>query len=286
MRVLVTSDLHFDHGRSKSLAEQAAEEINGLEYDVLLVVGDTATSRGDALERGLERFTFRGPRLLTFGNHELWSAEGDSLELYDEVLPRRAKNVGWHVLDVEPWRSGDVAIVGSVGWYDFSFAPRHLNIPERFYRAKVSPGSAAYYTAFRHLLEGHTDVPAEAMEIYARWNDGRHVRWGLTDEGFLERTLARLALQLDAVANARDVLAAVHHLPHAELLPPPSAPAWDFAKAYLGSGRIGELILRYPNVSTVVSGHSHFPARAAIGGKQFIATGSGYRKKHREILDL
>ena len=37
---------------------------------------------------------------------------------------------------------------------------------------------------------------------------------------------------------------------------------WDFAKAYLGSGAIGELLLKYPNVKQVFCGHSHFPADA------------------------
>jgi len=63
--------LHFDHGRSRALAEGVATEISTAgergEFDALLVVGDTATSRGDALELGLESLRFGGPKLLTLG---------------------------------------------------------------------------------------------------------------------------------------------------------------------------------------------------------------------------
>lgn len=290
VRLAVTSDLHFDHGRSRQLAEEVAGEISAAgregRFDVLLVVGDTATSRGDALERGLERLAFEGPKLQTLGNHELWSDTGDTMELYDEVLPRRVRACGWVCLDQGPWVSGEVGVAGSVGWYDYGFAPEYLGIPRRFYEAKIAPGSAEYYTAYRHLLTPEDDIPPATRDIVARWNDGRYIRWEQTDVGFTELLLSRLEGQLAGLRGVSRVVCAVHHLPLRELLPPLMSPAWDFAKAYLGSSRFGELIGRYSNVSHVFSGHSHFPAEVEVNGKQFVATGSGYRKKAWRIVEV
>ena len=39
MRILVTADLHYNHGKSKTLAEEVIEEMNSVSADVLLVVG-------------------------------------------------------------------------------------------------------------------------------------------------------------------------------------------------------------------------------------------------------
>lgn len=302
MRVLITSDLHFDHGKSRQLAEKAADDINALSFDVLLVVGDTATSRGTALEAGLARFIHRGPKLLTLGNHELWSppppseasqdpaAARCSLHLYTQTLPARVAAAGWHCLDAAPYlATPDLAFVGSVGWYDYSFAPDYLGVPRRFYEAKIAPGSASYYASFARLFDRTDDIAPAAMEIFARWNDGRFVRWPDAlggDEGFTDFLLRRLEAQLETMRGVGRVIAGVHHLPLRELLPPPATQAWDFAKAYLGSGRFGELLQRYPNVSHVFSGHSHFPADTTVGHIHYAATGSGYRQKLWQIVEL
>ena len=83
----------------------------------------------------------------------------------------------------------------------------------------------------------------------------------------------------------RRVIAAVHHVPLAELLPPPNKPQWDFAKAFLGSVAVGELLRRFPAVSHVFCGHSHLPRRATLGALQAINIGSGYRQKFFEVLE-
>lgn len=287
---MVTSDLHVDHGRSKTLAEAVIAEINAQTFDVLLVVGDTATSRADALERGLSAFTHPGPKLMTLGNHELWSADIDTLELYERILPARIAAVGggWHCLDVTPVVIDGIGFSGGVGWYDYSFAPAHLGVPRRFYEAKIAPGSAAYYTAHRHLLDPGQDIPPAAHDIIARWNDGRYVRWPahLSDTAFCDLLLARLDAHLAQLSSCPRVVAAIHHLPHRALLPPPSTPGWDFAKAYLGTHRFADVIARHANVTHVVSGHSHFPAACTQGAAHYLATGSGYRQKRWHLVEL
>jgi len=285
VKLIVTSDLHYNHLRSKPLAEDLIRQINGSDADVLLVIGDTAAWDTDAFEQCLSQITFDGPKLLTAGNHELWSLQKDSYQIYRELLPQRTRNLGWHWLEDDPFIFENFAIVGSVGWYDFSFAQKDLGIPLRFYEAKVSPGAARRLSSHASLFEEQDDIEPHARKIIARWNDGRYVRLGRTDVAFLDELIAKLRRQLDALTG-KTVIAAIHHLAFRQLLPPPRSPQWDFAKAYLGSEVIGDLLLDYPNVSHVYCGHSHFAAMAEIGHMHAIATGCGYRTKSVQTLEL
>ena len=286
MRVLITSDLHYNHAKSKPLAEDLISQMNAAGGDVLLVVGDTAVDDGDAFEQCLTRFNFAGPKLVIAGNHELWTRGPDSYRLLKETWPRRAAAIGWRWLQDEPFIAGDVAIVGSVGWYDGSFAQPSLGIPKRFYDHKISPGAAERFEEYAFLFAQQDDIPPHAREIVARWNDGRHVKLHRSDVDFLAELNKQLAEQLQSLQRSRQVIAAVHHLPFRQLLPPPHSAQWDFAKAYLGAESIGEVLLKFPNVSHLYCGHSHRADEATVGHIKAINIGSGYRQKTFETLDV
>lgn len=285
MRICATADLHFNHGRSRGLAERLIEQINGMSFDVLLLVGDTASGDGDAIEQCLSRIQFAGPKLFVAGNHELWTHGGDSYRLFRDQLPRRIADAGWHWLEGNPFVVDDIAIVGTVGWYDYSFAQAQLGIPRRFYEQKVSPGAAGILDRYANLLERADDILDSAREVVARWNDGQFVKLHRRDEEFLDELLRDLRRQLDALRQ-RHVIAAIHHLPFAQLLPPSHNAQWDFAKAYLGAEKIGRLLLEFSNISTVLCGHSHFSAEAQIEHIRAINIGSGYRGKECVMLEI
>ena len=295
MRLLVTADLHYNHPRSRLVADELIDRMNAAGGDAVLVVGDTAVADGDALERCLSRFAIAGPKLFVAGNHELWTHGPDSHAVFTDALPRRVRALGWHWLEGDPFVAaggghggGDVAVVGTVGWYDYSFAVASLGIPHRFYAAKVSPGAAARLRgAFAPLLDGADDVSPSAPDVVARWNDGKFVKLGRSDEQFLDERLAQLGQSLSAVAQCRTAVAAVHCVPFRQLLPPPHSAQWDFVKAYLGSERIGELLLSQANVRHVYCGHSHLGAEATVGdGVRAVNVGSGYRVKTYCTLDV
>lgn len=284
MRILATADLHYNHGRSSRLADDLIDQIDSMSFDVLLLVGDTATGDGDAIEQCLRRFEFGGPKLFVAGNHELWTHGPDSYRLFKEELPRRIGEAGWHWLEGEPFIAEGVAIVGSVGWYDYSLAQEQLGIPPRFYENKVSPGAAEQLDKYRHLLEQADDVPQHAREIFARWNDGQFVKLHRSDETFLDELLSDLRQQLESLREM-PIIAAIHHLPFAELLPPSHNAQWDFAKAYLGSQKIGQLLLQYRNITKLLCGHSHFAAEVQVEHIHAINIGSGYRAKKYLLLE-
>jgi predicted phosphohydrolase len=286
MRILITADLHFNHRHSKPLAEQLISEMNAAGGDVLLIVGDTAAADGDDLERCLSLFQFPGPKLFVAGNHELWTKRDDSYTIFTEELPRRVRALGWQWLQSDPFIANDISIVGSVGWYDYSFARDTLGIPRRFYEHKLSPGAADRFSEFAFLFDAPDDVPPASREIMARWNDGKFVKLHRPDDIFLHELLAQLEQQLTAASQSRQVIAAVHHVPFSELLPPTRGAQWDFARAYLGTARMGELLSRFENVTHLFCGHSHFPVESRIGPIHATNIGSGYRHKTFHTLDI
>jgi Icc-related predicted phosphoesterase len=286
MRVLATADLHYNQPKSRVLADALIDQMNAIEADVLLVAGDTAGSDGDALERCLSRFQFDGPRLFLAGNHELWTHGAESNSILNGVLPGSVRALGWHWLEDAPFLSGDAAIVGSVGWYDYTFAWPPLQIPERFYAAKISPGAADRLGEFAWLFEHTDDLSAQARQITARWNDGRFVKLGRSDADFLAERLASMEAQLKALSHVPRILVATHCVPFAQLLPPTGRAQWDFARAFLGSEKIGQLIQQFPNVRHVLCGHSHFPVEQAIGPILAINIGSGYREKCYRLIEI
>lgn len=286
MRLLVTADLHFNHARSKPLAEDIIDRMNAAGGDAVLLVGDTAIGDGDSLEQCLSRFRIPGPKLFVAGNHELWTLGSDSHEIFIDVLPRRVRDLGWHWLQTQPAKLGSTWIVGSVGWYDYSFAQPELGIPRRFYEGKLSPGAAERLSEYADLFHPADDIGDEARKVIARWNDGKFVKLHRPDDQFLDELLDQLRSQLAAIPAGEAILAAVHHLPFRELLPPARSIQWDFTKAYLGSERLGQLLLEFPAITQVFCGHSHFPAEAQIGSIKAINIGSGYGWKTFKMVEL
>lgn len=284
MRLLVTADLHYNHSRSKSLAEDVIATMNAAGGDGVLVVGDTAASDGEDLEACLSRFDIPGPKLFLCGNHELWTRGEDSYRLFTDDLPRRVRALGWQWLETEPFVARGFSVVGTVGWYDYTFASRELVVPRRFYEAKISPGAAEYFKR-SDLLDGG-DVSPEALAIVARWNDGKFVKLGRSDEAFADECAARLDGHLERVAASPEVVVATHHIPFRELMPPTRYNALEFVKAYLGSERLGEVIGRHPNVRRAFCGHSHFASRATVGQVDAVNLGSSYRWKTFEAVEL
>jgi predicted phosphohydrolase len=288
MRIIATSDLHYNIARSQGPTRELAREVCRLGGDCLLFVGDSASTDLAILDEVFGLFeAFRGPRLAVAGNHELWTtAEGDSLTRYERDLAEACRRNGVHYLDAEPFRDNGVAIVGNVGWYDFSFRRAAMRIPLRFYQHKVAPGAAAHFEKHRHLLDAG-DLSEEAKQVTTRWMDGERVRLPMGDVDFTHQSAQRLRGHLQEVhETAESVVVAVHHLPFADLVPHTLVPNWAFASAFLGSELLGETILEFPKVRHVLCGHSHRRRTCRRGELTCTSIGSTYREKQYEVVDV
>ncbi len=267
MRVLVTSDLHYGVSRHGDASVRAlAERVSGERAEALVVVGDIGHDVA-SLRECLELFRgFDGPRLAVPGNHDVWLTDrptSDSWILHEEVLPEVFLGAGFHPLHIEPRVLGDVAFVGSMGWYDYSFRD-DIGIPEDAYVTKIYPGH---------------DEPL--------WNDARFARFPWTDEELTEKLAARLEAQLRATACAKRTFAIVHHLTSKRLLVHPRAivpRVWRFANAFLGSERLGDALRGAGRPIVAICGHVHMRAEHREAGVHHLTIGGDYKCK--ELLTV
>ena len=177
MRLAVTADLHWGIDRRGDAATRdLARYVTEVRPDVLVVAGDVGERKRFAQCLSL----FSGlacPRLVLPGNHDLWTSSPaiSSLDVYEHRLPRQAEEMGFHYLDASPFVApGDGAIVGSINWYDYSFADPAL--------AREFPNAPAMYAAKRFPRGWH--------------NDGRFVRLGMSDAEFTGRLVEQLRAPL------------------------------------------------------------------------------------------
>ena len=289
MRILVSADLHYNIPRSRAPAKDLAARVCAMGGDVLVLVGDTAGADIGLFREALRLFDgFRGLKLLVPGNHCLWAnGGGDSLHRYRMELPTMAAEEDFILLDHNPQALGTVGLAGSIGWYDYSFADISLGIPMPFYHAKISPG-AADHLGQRELVEAHAaDLQDRHMSIAVRWMDGQHVKLGMSDIEFTEmlaHTLQKQMMQLSALCDR--IVIFMHHLPFVELVPQNRPDCFAFTAAFMGSERLGQVLRRFPKITNVFCGHSHWRSRIRIDQMDILAIGSTYKKKHLEVLEI
>ena len=289
MRILITADLHYNIPRSREPARRLARQVLATGGDALVLVGDTAAADVDQLRRCLHLFeNFRGSKFLVPGNHCLWCRDGEtSLDRYQRVLPAEAERAGFSVLDHHPAVFQHTALVGSVGWYDYSLADPSLEIPEAFYRAKVAPGAAAWLGQDRLVRAHRHALTDRQMALGVRWMDGCHVRLTMSDGAFADALADKLTRQLLAVSpRVQRIVAFVHHLVLRQQVPPGRPDRFAFAAAYMGAERFGQILLACDKVSHVYCGHSHWPDRRTVGNVTVVSIGSTYVQKRLEILEL
>lgn len=289
MRIVATADLHYNILRSQEPARRIAGEICGLDADVLLVLGDVASRDPQIILDGLRLFDrFPGLKLFVAGNHDIWTLPGgDSLARLERELPDICHQAGFHPLDREPVIMDDVGLVGSMGWYDYSFRPRHLGIPMRFYENKIAPGAAERIAAYKHLVNDRSDIPEKAFNIGTHWMDGEYVQLPMSDVEFCKYLLARFKDHLDqAAGRPRRIIVGMHHLPFHEMVPPNDNPSWAFGMAFLGSALFGEAMLACPRISHVLCGHTHKHDRIRRDHIDCINIGSTYIEKRYEVIEI
>jgi len=289
MRIIATSDLHHDIARSKGPAESLAADICSTGGDVLILVGDSACGEASSMDAALRLFDdFKGDKLAVAGNHELWTYGGaSSLVRYENELADACSRHGFHYLDAAPYVRDGLAVVGNVGWYDYSFLPKSMGIPLRFFEHKIAPGAAARYEELQHLLVPGDDIAVSAHDVTTRWMDGVRVRLHQTDVAFTQRLADRLAGDIESVQErATHVVAAIHTLPFFELVPHSILPNLEFATAFLGSAMLGRVLLDHPRVKHAFCGHSHRHRVHTAGELTCTAIGSTYKEKRYEVLEL
>jgi len=275
LRLAITADLHWDtHESGDEATRLMLAFLRQQPPDVLILAGDVGA--GDHFEECLTLFDdFTCRKALVPGNHDIWvtdnDARGDSLQVYRDYLPKICGAHNFHYLDQGPLviPGADLAVVGSINWYDYSWSIDQLRTRihdwEERLRAKV-------FSRGRH-------------------NDSRFIRWPLDDGRFTAEVVTTLAQHLeDALAQVRQAVVVAHHPPFygltfPRLLPPITVDGllWD---AFSGNQQLETVLSRWNDrVPFVFCGHTHRARENKLVNIQGYNIGGDYHFKRLLLLD-
>jgi predicted phosphohydrolase len=275
MRIAVTADLHWGHNRlGDEATEMMRRHLEREPVDLLLFGGDIGT--GDHFDSCLRRFhDLPCAKALVPGNHDLWVLEddprGDSLHVYEQHLPGLCTYYGVRYLDLGPLilPDADLAVVGNINWYDYSWSLDRL-------RAEVPKWD--WHLQHKAFTRG-------------RHNDARFVRWATDDVGFTRAVVANLRRHLDeALARVGRVIVMTHHPALRGLSFPREGPAvgldallWE---AFSGNALLEDALRGHAErIAFVFSGHIHREAECRLGAAVGLNIGGDYHFKRMLILD-
>jgi 3',5'-cyclic AMP phosphodiesterase CpdA len=274
LRIAITADLHWGHRTGADAVRLLASYLHAEPPDVLVLAGDLGVGLmfGDCL-RLFADLPCR--KALVPGNHDVWvqadAADHDSLTLYDERLPRAAGRFGFHYLDKGPLLLPDasVALVGSMNWYDYSWALDELR---RRFPAEEHRLHSKRFTRGRH-------------------NDANFVRWPLDDVEFTTRVVTAFEQQLQLALSTMDKAVVIaHHPPFHDLSfpqqeSPPSLDAllWE---GFSGNRAMEEVLRRHAErISFAFCGHTHRAREATLGPIRGYNIGGDYGFKRLLVLN-
>jgi predicted phosphohydrolase len=270
MRLAVTADLHWGHSRRGDAATRLlVRQVVEAAPDAFAIAGDVGEGRyfGQCLALFQD---LSCPRLVVPGNHDLWTRlpGGSSLYLYERRLPEAAAEHGFQYLEAGPFVVPEEreAVVGSINWYDYSFADPDLNTEypdtERMYRAKLFPDAVH--------------------------NDGRFVELGMSDEEFTGRVVRRFKEQLAGLPPTVERVVAIQHHPPVRALfypGPVRSVQGRFWLAYTGNRRMQEAVFADPRITTAICGHTHAAMEVTMAGRRCLNIGGDYDWKRLLLID-
>lgn len=272
MLIASVSDIHTDFPENRALIPRLAAEIYRRGARVIVLAGDVS-HRDERIERALRAFGELGARVVYVpGNHDLWfkvenapeRTDLDTWHRYHHALRHLAESTGAHYLPSAPFCVGDVALVGSCGWYDYSFVPDAI-------RAALDP---ADFTKKR--LEGWMWSDAR----FIAFRDPQHAL--MADAEVARRMEAELAAQIrqvDGDGAVRHVVAVTHHQAFSASVRRTGTLPWEFFNAFMGSEALGETILSSPKMRVAIYGHTHTVGEHQVAGLRVFGTPLGYPRE-------
>lgn len=271
-KIVITSDLHLGITTAEEIRPLVAA-IAAERPDLTVIAGDLG--EGEAAIRGcLALFHGLPGEVAVFaGNHDVWAQVSafrpggpDSQTLWETIVPSAVREAGMLWLETEDWRAGDLAVAGSIAWYDYSGAAED-----------VPPQTEAEWIAFKRTLHP----------------DAKFINWPWSDIQFAtargDDLMARLnALEVDPDVNS---ILLVTHVPifREQLVIKPDVPMWGWGNAFFGNLTLGQRARSIGKLRAVVSGHTHIPVKAttprASGALPVWVTASDFHKPSYLVYD-
>lgn len=242
MKLCCLGDIHYTGSINwlYSLIDSIASKC--IDAEVAVVVGDV-TSNGSLSYLHEFLSLLRGALtvehiLIVPGNHDIYVMpeevdKGINSLLKLQMFNSLVRKLRCTPLMEEPLTLDNVGFVGTIGWYDYSFAPDWLGLSLEDFKAK-----------------------AFGLSI---WADRDYVKLPFTDEEFTSMLLKKLEEDIKRVYDKVDrIVVVMHHVPFREIVTYRLKPEWDYFSTFMGSEAFEYLIERYRDkVKLVLHGHSH-----------------------------
>ncbi len=253
MKIAAISDLHLDENQAYPVLMRLAEMLAAEHANMVLVAGDI-TECADVSIDAMDLFEelCGCPVYYVPGNHDLWRDnvdKGTTDEVYQMLVDDYRCLAGKTHIIRKKKENLEFALVGDIGWYDYSFANPVFNREE--------------LDQMQH--EGRT------------WQDKLKNQWTDDNMARCEIQLERLEKQLKEAGNL-PVIVLTHMVPIREFCVPESPEMWKYFNGFLGSEKLGELFEKY-NVKVSISGHVHYRKEAVHGSTRYICPCLGYTKE-------
>ena len=259
MKIGLVSDLHTDVTSSnKALVPHLIEVVKQAELDVFVLAGDLARHLVQ-LSETLNAFHLADldcEKLFVPGNHDIWATETADVtsEQKCEIISELCRECGFHPLMAAPFIKEQIGFCGTIGWYDYSFAPDGYDFSDTQYAEKTLMGAV--------------------------WNDKRYAKWSDTDTAVARRFEVDLKTQIATVRNdVSQIVVVTHHVPFRECIRYRNELPWDYFRAFMGSKRLGECCLEERLVTHVLFGHTHRAVDTQIENIRAICAPVGYLRE-------
>lgn len=269
MNIAYTSDIHVDASeRNREACRALAGAVRALRPDVFVLAGDAGNTLADLVEALSAFDDLAAAKLFVAGNHDVWvETRGndmlDSRAKLEEWIPTVCRTHGFHDLGREPVVIGDVGFVGSLGWYDYTFADPRLGLgKEDYWRGRH--GDDIWWDKRKTFWPPPFDRAARA-KAPASGVRGASTADRMRDGEICAEMAERLEAHIASVENrAARIVAVIHTLPFFEGIPRSEPPR--YLDAFTGSERLGRVLEAHPRVRFCIHGHKHTNGEWTVDG--------------------
>lgn len=260
MKIGLISDLHTDATEvNKAIIPFLINAIKKAELDVLIVAGDITAKLSEFYEvlAAFNTTQITCLKLFVPGNHDIWVSKDMDMTSTQKcgVLSEICEDHGFYFLMDEPYINQDIGFCGTIGWYDYSFAPKEYSFSNDQYAKKQLMGKV--------------------------WSDKRYAKWDNTDIVVSKRFENLLSDHLSFLNDkVKRIIIVSHHVPFRQCIRYRGTLPWDYFQAFMGSEALGDICLQESLVTHVLFGHTHSPVNQQIENLRAICAPIGYLNEY------
>ena len=256
MKIGLISDLHTEATEAnRAIVPFLIDAIKAAELDVFILAGDVTPKLSEFYEvlGEFDKARLTCLKLFVPGNHDIWVSKDANMTSIQKckILSEICQDHGFYSLMDAPYIAEKVGFCGTIGWYDYTFAPEGHDFSTEDYAKKQLMGTI--------------------------WSDAQYAKWMDTDQNVAHRFEAKLDKQIAFLKEkVQRIVVVTHHVPFRECIHYRGELPWDYFRAFMGSEGLGTVCLREPLVTHVLFGHAHYVVNQRIQGVTAICAPIGY----------